>query len=81
MSLTIFIGTYYIHDIDNHRNKSCYVEVNHGNQTVRTTSIPFCKNENKKKEGYVVNFSQLLELLVYSIYISLIIHLFYNHYH
>jgi len=83
MSLTIFIGKYYVHDIDNYRNKTCYVEINHGKQVVRTSSLFFNNNNDsnnndsnnnngnninvhniKKKEGYIVNFSQFVELLV-----------------
>ena len=62
MSLTISIGQYYIQDLDNHNSKTCYIEINHGKQSVRTTSIPFIEN----KKGYVANFSHFLEILVYN---------------
>jgi len=68
MSLTILIGQYYIQDLDNHNSKTCYIEINHGKQSVRTTSIPFIENNDSVKKGYVANFSHLLELLVYNNY-------------
>lgn len=62
MSLTLVIGKLNIQDLDNATSKSCYVEINHGKQSIRTSSINF--DEKKGKDGYVANFSQLLELLV-----------------
>ena len=72
MSLTIFLGQYYINDIDNYNNKTCFVEINHGKQSVRTASLPFNINNVKGKVGYVVNFSQLLEILVITIIIIIV---------